>query len=61
MYRLLVIVLGISVLLTANEQKSIQIINNGEEKTLPADSSMIIINDSLNVIDNLFRDQIDES
>ena len=61
MYRLLVIVLGISVSLTANEQKSIQIINNGEEKTLPADSSMIIINDSLNVIDNLFRDQIDES
>ena len=33
MYRLLVIVLGISVLLTANEQKSIQIINNGEQSS----------------------------
>ena len=62
MNRILIILLGVSTLLIANEQKNIQTINNGERKTPISDSLMLTTEiDSLNLIDNLFRDQIDES
>ena len=62
MNRILIILLGVTTLLIANEQKNIQTINNGERKTPTSDSLMLTTEiDSLNLIDNLFRDQIDES